>query len=219
MHAETHPGDADGQHDRRGHADRDLAPAGRYGGQEHQQQRTVRNDRTQGVPAREAVARRGGHRHVDDRAEPADQRLQGGIEQQRADAGDDQVDRESRSPPDQQHDHRDGDQRNHEPAAAQPGHRLQRRDDPGMRGYQRVQAVVGLRVEPLQRSPVEVDEQEQHAEADTEQDHDDQAQDAAFGEVPDRGPSAFPDPAVVPGGYRRGILLGGHLGLAFSVRE
>jgi hypothetical protein len=148
VHAQRDPGEADQCHQHTDADDGRFAPAGRHRRQEHQQQRSVGDERAERVPAREAVTGGAGDRHVHDRAEPTDQRLQRRVEDQPTDPRDDQVDGESGLPPDQQPDHGDGDQPDEDRPAAQVRHRLEHGDQRVVRGDEPVEPlgerVVGI---------------------------------------------------------------------------
>lgn len=188
MHAQRDPGQTDQRHQHADPDDHRLAPARRHRRQEHQQQGPVRDERAERVPAGEAVARCAGDRHVHDRAEPADQRLQRRVEDQTTDPGDDQIDGQSGLAPDQQPDHGDGDQPDEDRSAAQVGHRLQDGDECVVRGDESVEpfgdGVVGV----LQRAPPHPDEHQQQPEGHPGAGDGHQAGDAPFGEMTDRTP-------------------------------
>ena len=116
------------------------------------------------MPAGEAVPVAVGDRMRDDRTQPADQRFEHRIEDQRARARDEQVDREPPAPPDGEDDRRRPDDRPQHAAATEPGDRLDHGHERGVARNQAVDPGRGAAVGGLQRRPLQAHQDEQERE-------------------------------------------------------
>jgi hypothetical protein len=98
------------------------------------------------------------------RAQPADQRFEDRIQRERARTGDNQVDGQPPPPPKREDDRRGPDNGPQHAIAAQPGDRLDHRNDRGVARDQAVQADGGMVVGRLQRCPLQAYQDEQNRE-------------------------------------------------------
>ena len=174
MHAEQDPADPDQGDERDDHGDERGPPPAAGGGQEDQQDRAVADDRTERVAAGEAVPGAVGDRMRHHGAQPADQRLEDGIQGQRARAGDEQVGGQPPAPPDGQDDRRGRDHGPQHAVAAEEGDRLDHAHQGGVACDQAVDArggpVVGrFERRPLQAHREEQDDEDQRGDGDRDQ--------------------------------------------------
>ena len=164
VHAEGEAGEADrGHQDGRRDDDRGPPPPGQ-GRRENHEQRAVHDDGAQRMAAGEAVSAAGGDRVRDDRAQPADGRLERRIEDQRTGPGHHEERDQPVPPADEQQHGRDDDQPDQDRVAAQPGDEPEGEDHRPVPGNRSVQGGGHPMVDRLQRYPLQPHEHEQHTE-------------------------------------------------------
>ena len=183
MHAEQDPADPDGRDE---HADavaqRGARPAGPGVGQEGQQHGAVTDDRAERVPAGEAVPGAVRDRVRDHRASRPTSDLRIGSSTS-ARPGDQQIEGQLPAPPDRHHGRGHAEHGPQHAVAAQPGDRLDHRDQRRVPGDEAVQPGRGVVVSRLQWAPAQPHRDQQHGEHQRGHGHHDQVRCRAAGLV------------------------------------